>query len=136
MAKKDKKENKVPKGMKCYKKEGGGSLRFANRIIKPGQRFWIYPDAIPEAFRHLCKEAPADSGALVINVDNRPVVIADESEPVLEKFSIETAKGEDGEPIKKGNSLLYNVIGEDGKIVNETALRKGKASELLETLNA
>lgn len=136
--KKDKKVvNNIPDGMKCYEKVGGGNIRFPNRIIKSGQKFWIYPESIAEAFRGACKEVPADTGAIVVDTVVRPKIEGKKAqEQVPEKFSMVKALDEDGETIKKGNSNLYNVVGEDENPLNEKPLRKGKAEELLETLNA
>ena len=127
----------IPEGMLCYQKVGGGSIRFANRIIKSGQKFWIYPESIPSLFKNACKEVPADSKAVVIENQARPRVEGKkELGLVPEKFELVEATDEDGELIKKGESVLYNVVGKDGKPLNEKPLRKAKAEELLSAVNA
>lgn len=140
MAKKDKvvkATKEIPEGMRCYEKVGGGSIRFKNRIIKTAQRFWIHPDAIPATFRNALKEVPADNGAVIVDSANRPRIEGiEEAKVVPEKFEMVKALNEDGEVIKKGESALYNVVGEDEIPLNEKPLRKGKAEELLKTLNS
>ena len=138
MAKKDKKAkevNVIPTGMKCYQKSGGGTIRFPNRIIKPGQKFWINPVAIPKMFLDAIKEVAPDNGAVIVEIENLPVAFDEnENTNVEEKFEMVPATDEKGKNLKKGNSTLYNVIDEAGKVMNEKPLRKGKAEELLETL--
>lgn len=137
MAKRIKEEKTIPEGMKCFQKMGGGSIRFTNRIIKSGQKFWAYQEAIPATFKDACKEVAADNGAIVVDSLPRPRIEGTEvQELVPEKFELVKALDEDGEVVKKGESALYNVVGEDEKPINEKPLRKGKAKELLETLNA
>lgn len=130
-------ENKVDlSGLKCYKKIGGGSMRFPNRIIKPGQKFWISPELIPAGFRDLLEEISADDSAVVVSsVSEHRVTPTGKDTLFLEKFRLEKATNEDGEVIKKGDSALYNVVGADDKPLNDQPLRKKKAEELLSTLN-
>lgn len=136
--KKNKVVANIPEGMKCFQKIGGGNLRFVNRIIKPGQNFWINPDAIPTGFLDLVKEVAADNKAVIISAST-PIFfkkVKELPENVAEKFEMVPAVDEDGVQLKKGNSPLYNIIGEDGEPINEKPLRKGKATESLEALNA
>ncbi len=136
MAKKDKVVNVIPDGMKCFQKSGGGSIRFPNRIIKTGQKFWIDPNAIPKQFLYVVKEVAPDNKAVVVVMENVPVAFTtDEAKEVADKFEMVKATDETGEVITKGTSQLYNVIDEAGKLINDKPLRKGKAEELLETLN-
>ena len=137
MAKKVKVTKEIPEGMKCYQKIGGGSLRFPNRIIKSGQKFWVYPESVPDAFKIRVKEVPDDYGAIVVATVTRPKIEGiKELEVIPEKFKMVKALDEDGEVIKKGKSNLYNVMGADEIPLNEKPLRKVKAQELLEALNA
>ena len=132
------KTSNIPDGMKCYQKMGGGSHRFPNRIIKPGQKFWTYPALISEAFADVLKEVPDDFGAIVVGAD-ADIKFDGKKEKVVDlvpdKFEMVKAVDEDGNPIKKGNANLYNIVGEDGKPLNEKPLRKGKATELLEAVS-
>lgn len=143
MAKKDKKAEKVavniPEGFKCYKKIGGGSYRFQNRIIKTGQNFWIDPDAIPTSFKDLFKEIPDDNKAVVIHTNVAKKSKEEASTHVPEKFELVQATDENGEVLVKGKGKnqepLYNVVDEGGKPMNDAPLRKGKAEELLAALS-
>lgn len=143
MAKKDKKrkaEANIPDGMECFQKVGGGNHRFGSgvagaRIIKKGQRFWTYPELIPTSFKDRFQKVAPDFGAVVIEAERPKVEGVEEAQVVPEKFKLEKALDEDGKVIKKGESNLYNVVGEDDKPANEKPLRKKKAEELLETLN-
>lgn len=129
-------EKEIPEGMKCYQKVGGGNIRFPNRIIKSGQKFWVYSETIPASFKDSCKEVAADNGAVVIDKLPRPRIEGTEVQELVPiKFEMVKALDEDGEVIKKGDSALYNVVGEDGKPLNDKPLRKGKATELLDTVN-
>lgn len=139
MAKKDNEVKKVDvtiEGMRCYQKLGGGTLRISNRIIKPGQNFWIAPESIPTGFKSYLKEVPADPKAVVVTtvVPAKPRI--QEAEIVAEKFEMVEATDENGEVIMKGETPLYNVIGEDKKPMNDKPLRKAKAEELLNSLNS
>lgn len=140
MAKKNKKTKVVkdiPEGMKCYQKIGGGSHRFKNRIIKSGQRCWVYPEAISESFKDRFKEVPDDFGAIIVKTIVPPKVASiKELDIQPDKFEMVKALDTKGKVIKKGDSNLYNVVGADGKALNEKPLRKGKAEELQEALNA
>lgn len=142
MAKKSKRVNKeIPDGMKCYQKLGGGNHRFGGgvagaRIIKTNQRFWAYPEVIPTSFKDVFKEVAPDNGAVIIDVERPKIEGIEEAQVVPEKFEMVKALDEDGEVIKKGDSNLYNVIGEDEEPLNPKPLRKGKAKELLDSLNA
>jgi len=135
------KENKaktvnIPEGMICVQKIGGGSHRFANRIIKTGQRVWVYPEAI-DSFKDKFNEVAADYGAIVIQTIVIPKVKSKkELNLVPDKFEMVKAVDADGEVIKKGKANMYNVIGSNGDALNEKPLRKGKAEELLAALNA
>ena len=126
----------IPTEMKCFQKVGGGSLRFENRIIKSGQKFWIQPHLVPNAFKDLINEVAADNGAVVINaISSYKFQNEQDGELLLEKFRLEKALDENDEVIMKADSALYNVVGADNKPLNEKPLRKNKAEELLETLN-
>lgn len=139
MAKKDKKEevakNNIPEGFKCYKKIGGGSIRFPNRIIKSGQKFWIEPDSIPTSFKDLFEQTSEDYKAVVVNTNNSVKTKEKEVTNVAEKFEVIIATDENGKAITKGKDPLYNVVDEAGKVLNEKPLRKGKADELLSQLS-
>jgi len=135
------KENKarvvvIPEGMICVQKTGGGSHRFANRIIKTGQKVWVYPEAI-DSFKDKFNEVGADYGAIIVQTIVPPKVRSKkELELIPDKFKIVKAVDADGKVIKKGKANMYNVIGSNGDALNEKPLRQGKAEELAEALNA
>jgi hypothetical protein len=136
MKEKEKKSKLIPDGFKCYQKVGGGSHRFPNRIIKPGQKFWCNPSALPKAIVDVFKEVPADYNAVIVNVENVPLSFnVDEAVIVPDKFEVVQARDDDGEPLKKGKDLLFNVVDEEGKVINDKPLRKSKAEELVAALN-
>ena len=93
-------------------KTDGNYFRLSNRkIIKKGQKFQAALSEIPEAFRDTIK--PADGKDIVEDVI-----------PVLEaKYYVKHRAG-----------AWWNVFDENDKQVNEKALRKEDAEELLETL--
>lgn len=134
--KKAKVEFEYPVGMKCYTKVGGGSHRFKNRIIKPGQNFWCYPDAIAESIKDRFKEIAPDKKAVIVSVSATRKETLTEKTIVPEKFKMVEAFDENGEKLMKGENPLYNVIGEDEKPLNDKPLRENKAVELLESLNS
>lgn len=126
----------IPEGMKCYKKIGGGSLRFTNRIIKPGQIFWSYPNTVPDAFKDTIEEVAANYKAIVIDAEGDALIakLASKKANVI-KFKVAKAKDEEGVELKKGKKFLYNVVDSDNKVMNDEPLLKGKANELLIVLS-
>jgi hypothetical protein len=95
-----------------WKHTGGGILRLRDgRVIKPGETFLAYPNDVPEAFRDTIK--PLD-----------PVSTVPESAVVKVKFSVQ----------RRGNSNWYDVVDAQGKGVNEKALKKVDALELVKKL--
>jgi len=100
-------------GVIRWRKDGGGSLRIKKRIIKPGQIFWAHPDEIPEGFRDVC-----------IPLDDIP---QKKTEPIVARTPQYTYT-------KRDTSNYYDVFDSQGKKVNERALTKAKAIELIESL--
>lgn len=97
-----------------WKKTGGGSFRLGNRIIKPGQIFSAFPHEIPMGFR-----------------DN---IIPLDKLPPSEEVPLNIKKSEYSIQ-KRGQSLSwFNVVNEQGKVLNETALRRTEALKLIESL--
>lgn len=95
-----------------WKKLGGGSLRLDNHIIKPGQIFTARKDEIPEKFLNSLQAlAPIPESEM------------DKNEPVPSKYTLK----------ERGNNW-YDVVNADGKPLNEKALRKDQADELLKSL--
>lgn len=95
-----------------WKKFGGGSFRTVHgKIIKPGQVFDAYPSEIPDAFRDTV----------------RPLDALPEEEPIHAVQPTYTMK-------KRETSNFYDVFDSQGKQVNDKALTRIKANELIETL--
>lgn len=101
-------------GLIQWRKMGGGTLRFNNRIIKPGQVFSASVDDIPKAFRDT-----------VVPID--PVKAVKKEKPV------EDAKGNDFSLSERGEGF-WDVIDSKGKAKNEEALSKDEAEKLLAEL--
>ena len=90
------------------KKIGGGTMRIGDRRIQPGEVFDADIKDIPASFRDLIQVVdPQDK------IDRPPV-----SQYKVEKRSIG----------------WYNVIDRYGKVINDVALRKTEAEELIKTL--
>ena len=98
------------------KTEGNFFRMKGGKIIKKGQVFTASLDQIPEAFRDTIK--PAD-GKAVEPTEEKPKLT--ETEPL--SYSVKHRAGQ-----------WYDVINSEGKVVNEKALKKADAEELLETL--
>jgi len=103
-----------------FKKIGGGSFRLkGGKIIKPNQVFFALPTDIPEAFLDAVK--PVDGTN--ISKESVPKVLPVEVAPAA--YSIEP-----------GSVGWFNVVDGEGKPMNEKALRKDAADELLAELLA
>ncbi len=136
MAKEKKERKEVPEGMKCFKKVGGGSLRFPNRIIKSGQKFWAFPNSVPDIFKDQLEESAPDYGAVILQDSGSAPVVGKLEKPTVSKFEVVKATDENGKELPKiSGKFMYNVVDESGKAINEEPLKKGKANELLEALS-
>ncbi len=108
-----------------WKKVGGGSFH-ANiggrvMIIKPNQEFYAREDEIPMGFRDL-----------VVPVD--PVAVAKkktEEEVKVEKEVLSKPKFF----LKEKGGNWWDVVNEEGKVINEKSLRKAAAEELVKSLS-
>jgi len=98
-----------------WKKIGGGSFKFGNRLIKKGEEFSATLDEIPKAFRDT-----------IIQLDGVPATKV--PEPVLPSIpSVYTLQSRNG-------SSWYDVVDNQGKVVNEKAMQKAAAEKLLAEL--
>ena len=98
-------------GVIRWKKIGGGSLRFPNRIIKPGEIFHAHPDDIPVSFRDT-----------VVPLDKIPEDVDGE---FLEVKDVEY------EIKPRGYGGYFDVFNKNtGKQMNPKALREEAANEL------
>lgn len=105
-----------------WRKTGGGPfLAYINgkkKWIKPGQIFDAKPSEIPQGFRDT-----------VIPVDKNVIEVV-EKKAVAEALN---ARQPEYNAIHRGAGW-YNVVDEDGKIINEKALKKEDAYELIAQL--
>lgn len=111
------KNNDLPKSLK-WKKIGGGSLRFGNRIIKPNEIFEATLEEIPEAFRD--------------------TLICLEPEALQELQEMKEADMEinvDSFLIQSNGDKTFNVINaESKKPINKLPLSETSAQALLKSL--
>jgi hypothetical protein len=101
-------------GLITWKKVGGGSLRLNGRMIKPGQIFKARPEEIPVAFKDLI--IPLEQ----VRLKDEPVIVA-------AKLVYEL------KPRGKSKSL-FDVVDKNGKVLNEKALTKEVAQNLIDDL--
>ena len=95
------------------------SVNGKRKIIKKGQKFQAYPHEIPVAFRDTIKSLDGED---VSEPTGAPKVSTEEKVDPL-KYSIKHRAG-----------AWWDVVNEDGKIINEKAMKKADAEELLESL--
>ena len=99
-----------------YKKIGGGSLRLHRKIIKPGEIFTAYPADV------------AKFKGLIVALDSVPV-------PEVEKEIVD-AKVTEYKMVPRGKSKLwFDVVGPTGKVLNDKALKKITAEQLINDLS-
>lgn len=107
-----------------YKKIGGASFHatIGGRlvIIKPGQVFYAKPEEIPEGFKDLV--IPIDPVAVQRKQIEKDAVVAKTGAPVYE--------------LRHRGGGWFDVVDEDGKAMNESALKKVEAEELMESLKS
>lgn len=120
--KRDTKENK---DAILWKKVGGGSFH-ANiggklQIVKPGQEFYATEDEIPLSFRDMI---------VPVHPTGKKVTITEAKEAEKEEKEKSATKYE----LKHRGGGWWNVVSEEGKIINESALKKDEAEELLQSL--
>lgn len=88
-----------------------GSFYFGNRIIKPNEIFLARESAIPKAFMDT-----------IILVGERPAT-PENPVPTTNQFSL-----------RDRGPGWYDIVDENGKVINENALRKREAEALIESL--
>ena len=109
---------RVNDGKIWWQKKGGGAFMFHGKLIRGTEKFRAAPSEIPVAFRDLLV-------ALEDYVD--PTVTPD---PLLAvKKAVYTMQ------LKGKSKSLYDVVNEQGKPINEKALSKEVAENLLNDLN-
>lgn len=102
-----------------WKKLGGGSLRWNNQIIKPGQVFEASLEDLPKAFLESlqCLE-PEKKATLVTSLEKEKQI-----PEVL--YKLKKIKGSD----------LYNLINAENKALNEEPLTLDAAEKMLAVIN-
>ena len=98
-----------------FRKEGGGSFRIGNRIIKPGQKFKEYPENIPQIFRDT-----------IILVDGDDVGDIEEKKIEVDKPVYTYKKRETGN--------WYDIFDANDKKVSEKALTRQQALDYIKGL--
>jgi len=108
-----------------WKKIGGGTFRMASgRIIKPNQTFRARLSQIPVGFRDvIIPQEPVPAGQLSSkNRGNIPEVV---SQGKIPKYKLAL----------RGNSKTwYDILDENGKVLNEKGMSKEAAEKLLHDL--
>ena len=108
------------KGAIRWRKTGGGSFTaFINgrkKMIKSGQEFTARLEEIPEGFRDL-----------IVPVDPEEFKVAEKHFDDVDIAKLEYT-------IESRGGGYYNVLDSEGKQVNEKALRKDAAEELISSL--
>lgn len=111
-------------GQVQYVKIGGSefTLQHPTRVYKKGIPFWAFPYEIPKAFRDI-----------VVPV-TETIAHLHENEKAREKRIEETALTSAKYEMKERTIGWWDVLNAEGTIMNEQALRKEAAKELLESL--
>lgn len=110
-----------------YRKIGGGSLRWNNRVIKPNQVFSAIPEELPTAFRsHLVAVDPEPEEEVI--TPEQTLAIEEATEPA-------SSDSERGYRMLHKRSGWYDIVNTvSGKKINEKSLRKSDAEEMLKEL--
>lgn len=103
-----------------WQKIGGGSLRWGNRIIKPGEVFEANLEDLPKAFM--------DTLVCLDKEGLKKAEIAVKKETLVIENLFKLVKS-------KVSKSHWDVVGDNGKPINESPLEKGSAEELLLALN-
>lgn len=103
-----------------WRKIGGGSLRWNNKIIKPGEIFEADEDKLPKAFMDtlICVN-PEDRGKI-----QEAQKAEKQTKEILYKLQSDTE-----------DENLWNIINEEGKPINEKPMVKEEADALLFSVN-
>lgn len=104
-------KKKSADGKVRFRKIGGGSFVLGKRRVKPNETFFAFPHEIPKEFRD--------------------VIIP------LEEIPEETAKGKvvsvkpEYRLQRRGTTTWYDVVNENDKVMNEKALHRNDALDLI-----
>jgi hypothetical protein len=106
-----------------FQKLGGGSWRLGKRIIKPGEKFFAFPEEIPNSMKDIIVPT---SGTIEWTKESKPVV------PVYPITKVSYTIEPSVNAVQRGKSnLWWNVVDKDGNILNEKALKKEDAEALV-----
>lgn len=106
---------KTDDGLITYKKKGGGSLWFQGKRIMENQTFQAHPDDIPNGF----KDA-------IVRIDGQEHNVKPVDSVNAAKPSYFLAQ--------RGKTSWYNVEDSNGNIINDDALRRVAALDLIKEL--
>lgn len=103
-------------GKVLFIKKGGGSLRIrrGNKIVKPGERFWARPEEIPEAF--------SDT---IVPVDKAALPAEERVDAVAPSYSL-----------KHRGGGWFDIVDQQGKQINQRAMKKADAEQKIVELEA
>jgi hypothetical protein len=111
----------TPKVAPQFRKKGGGSLRLAGKIIKPGQIFRMWPNEIPKSFRDLVE--PLDPNT---NWEETEAKAKKLPKGVKTKYSVQS---------REGSKTEFDVVNSDHKVLNDKPLSKEVAEQFIEDLD-
>lgn len=97
-----------------WQKVGGAAMYLRNRIIKPGQIFTATIDEIPRAFRDIC--IPLDE---IKKEEPTPIEVAKHEYTIIPRGKSKT---------------FFDVVDSNGKAINEKALHKSDAEQLIKDI--
>lgn len=117
--------NKKGKTLTKYRKVGGGSLRFKNRIIKPGQEFNADPDEIPTAFLDTLEVLGEVKGTVKSGKSKDKGKKDKKSAGKKNEYTKVPVEDEEG---------MFNLVDKNGKVLNEEPLSEEAADEFLASL--
>ena len=106
-------------GKMQFQKLGGGSWRLGKRIIKPGEKFFAFPNEIPNSMKDIIVPT---TGAIDWGTKK------DEVQPVYPITKVSYTVEPRAEVVQRGKSnLWWNVVDKEGNVLNEKALKKEDA---------
>ncbi|MBU0973852.1 MAG: hypothetical protein KKC20_24655 [Proteobacteria bacterium] len=109
-------------GVLKWRKEGGGSLRFGGRIIKPNEVFEARAEEIPNNFKD-CIVCLSSKGE-----------IFEIEEAVEEIIPVQYSLQKNEEKKSPTGAYLWDIVDEKGKVINETPMTKKEAEETIKVL--
>lgn len=99
-----------------YRKTGGGSFWFKGKRIKQNQTFKAFPHEIPDGFKDLIKRVDGESHEAVTEQLNA----------LASKYNLK----------QRSNTSWYDVVDGNDNVMNENAMRRVDALNLIKELEA